>query len=75
VHEETGLIIAGAEPVGAELFSNDDHGPAVLVFLRATTARDREPVVSDEHVRAAFFAREDLPALLPDVYCGAIARL
>jgi hypothetical protein len=43
--------------------------------LRAATASGREPAVSDEHVRAAFFARDDLPDPLPDVYRAAIARL
>jgi 8-oxo-dGTP diphosphatase len=75
VREETGLQIAGAELVGADLFSDEDHGPVVLVFLRAATASGREPAVSDEHVRAAFFARDDLPDPLPDVYRAAIARL
>lgn len=75
VREETGLEIAGAELVDAELFSNDDHGPVVLVFIRAATASGREPMVSDEHVRVAFFSRDDLPDPLPDVYRAAIARL
>jgi ADP-ribose pyrophosphatase YjhB (NUDIX family) len=74
VREETGLEVGDLELVSAELFSNQNHGPVVLVFFRATTAGGR-PVVSDEHKSADFFALDALPEPLPDVYRHAISRL
>lgn len=73
MHEETGLEIDGLEFVGAELFSNENHGPVVLVFLRARVA-EAKPVLSHEHSAIDFFAVDALPEQLPHVYRNAISH-
>jgi 8-oxo-dGTP pyrophosphatase MutT (NUDIX family) len=74
LREETGLEMrAPPELVSVDLMVGGNHGPVVLVFLRAELVPGRT-VMSDEHTELEFFLPGSLPAAVAGVYREAIAR-